>query len=196
MPPEYKTLYFTLSRFMKNTFFSAMTILAMTFFSMQAYSQETQGQPSGPEVVSNHSISMTILGLEYGYEQRLGGHWSIIGRAGIVPQQISLYSDPSTTSVSIGMALSATIEPRLYTSIGRRNRMGKSTFNNSSDFVSFRNLIIPHEDGMGIMFIPMYGIRRCGGIHWAHEFTFGPRLYISEDSGLGFHIQYRLAFVF
>jgi hypothetical protein len=49
---------------------------------------------------------------------------------------------------------------------------------------------------MGIMFIPMYGIRRCGGIHWAHEFTFGPRLYISEDSGLGFHIQYRLAFVF
>jgi hypothetical protein len=181
---------------MKNTLFSAMAILAMTFFSMQAYSQETQGQPSGPEIVSNHSISMTILGLEYGYEQRLGGHWSILGRAGIVPQQISLYSDPSTTSVSIGMALGATIEPRLYTSIGRRNRMGRSTFNNSSDFVSFRNLLIPHEDGMGLMFIPMYGIRRCGGIHWAHEFTFGPRLYISEDSGLGFHIQYRLAFVF
>ena len=69
---------------------------------MQAYSQETQGQPSGPEVVSNHSISMTILGLEYGYEQRLGGHWSIIGRAGIVPQQISLYAIPRPPTSASG----------------------------------------------------------------------------------------------
>ena len=45
------------------------------------------------QVASNHSLSMTLLGLEYSYEQALASHWSLIGRAGVASygSSISMY---------------------------------------------------------------------------------------------------------
>ena len=43
---------------------------------------------------SNHSISTTLLGLEYSYEGRVADRWTLIGRAGLVPVGFTLYSNP------------------------------------------------------------------------------------------------------
>ena len=37
------------------------------------------------ELRSNHSVSTTLLGLEYSFEGRVADRWTLIGRAGLVP---------------------------------------------------------------------------------------------------------------
>ena len=51
---------------------------------------------------SNHSISTTLLGLEYSYEGRVADRWTLIGRAGIVPLGFTLYTYPDVGVVFDG----------------------------------------------------------------------------------------------
>ena len=46
---------------------------------------------------SNHSISTTLLGLEYSFEGRVADRWTLIGRAGLVPTDFVISSTPITT---------------------------------------------------------------------------------------------------
>lgn len=168
----------------------AASILSLVSMNMKA-------QEYGRLVESNHSISMQVFGLEYSYEQALGGTWSIIGRVGYVPTELDLSSDYNSASVSFMVSPALTVEPRLYTSLGRRYDMGKDIYNNASDFVSFKTQAYIADGCPAVGVTPMYGIRRTGGEHWAHEFTFGTRLTVTtEDIGLSPHLQYRLIFTF
>lgn len=168
--------------------------VAMTCLSFCAAAQKEKDFSA---VVNNHSISISTIGAEYGYEQRLGGWWSIIGRAGIVTSSFDVSSSPDHFNANFSMAMGITVEPRYYTSFSRRLSAGKPTVNNSSDFIAIRMQGLSDGERGFLSLIPMYGIRRHGGKHWYHEFTLGARLS-AIDAGFDItpHVQYRLGFIF
>ena len=63
---------------MKQTLFSSLAAILILGLNVHAQVR-TQ---------SNHSVSANILGLEYSYEQSLGGSWTIIGRVGAEPVRL------------------------------------------------------------------------------------------------------------
>lgn len=148
------------------------------------------------QIISDHSVSLSVLGIEYGYEQKLGGNWTLIGRAGVVPVGVDLYNTWETFSANFALAYGLTVEPRFYTSMGRRAALGRPVINNSSDFVSIRAQALTDGDNPALTLTPMYGIRRHSGKHWYHEFTFGTRLMMIDEFGMTPHVQYRLGFIF
>ncbi len=149
----------------------------------------------GADAVSLHSFSLQFAGLDYSYEQRLGGDFSMVFRAGFIPDEISIYSNTSGgQSLSFTSGLGVTVEPRYYTNFDRRNRLGKTTFKNSADFVALK-ITGGYSDVPIINLTPMYGIRRVWGEHWFGEFTTGVNVNL-VSSTFGLHIQYRIGFVF
>lgn len=144
-----------------------------------------------PSAVSNHSVSLQVLGLEYGYEQKLGGSFTMVFRAGLVPAGSMYYGDYFNMSLSFRMKPGVSIEPRYYTNFVRRTRLGKSTYRNTGDFVSVKVqgslggsfLLGSNEDGslsfsspVDVSVTPMYGIRRMWGRLWFGEFSAGVRV--------------------
>lgn len=150
---------------------------------------------SNAQVSSNHSLSMTLLGLEYSYEHALAAHWSLIGRAGVASYGSSISMYPNLFQTSWTIAPDIVVEPRYYTSMDRRERLGRDTHNNASDFVSLR--IAGYAAGFesfSVSLTPMYGIRRSETKHWFHEFTFGPQWTIGQ--GIVPYVSYRLGYIF
>ena len=146
---------------------------------------------------SNHSISTTLLGLEYSYEGCVADRWTLIGSAGLVPVDFTLYSYPYESGFSASVGVGASFEGRYYSSIKRRTEMGRSTYNNSSDFISLRLRANTGVDGPEISITPAYGFRRAIGKHWVQEFTLGLRLGVyADDYFFAPHAQYRIGFVF
>ncbi|MBQ9818745.1 MAG: hypothetical protein IJM60_00510, partial [Bacteroidales bacterium] len=114
----------------------------------------------GGYAVSSHSLSAQVLGLEYGFEGALASRFTLIGRVGMVPTGISYSSSiGGSTSAHFAVGFGVTLEPRIYTSFDRRARLGRSTYMNSSDFVSFKTQYIWAGDSC-FAFTPLYGIRR------------------------------------
>lgn len=150
-----------------------------------------------PSAVSGHAITLSTIGADYSYEQRLGGDWSIIGRVGLATTGFSITSGTDSFDAGFEIGYGIAVEPRYYTSLGRRAAAGRSTFNNSSDFIAIRAQAFSYGDGAVLSLIPMYGIRRSTGRHWFHEFSFGAKLNAVE-SGFGIlpYAQYRLGFTF
>ena len=147
------------------------------------------------QVASNHSLSMTLLGLEYSYEQALASHWSLIGRAGVVSYGSSISMYPNLFQTSWTIAPDIVVEPRYYTSMDRRERLGRDTHNNSSDFISLRIMgYAPDFESFNVSVTPMYGIRRSETKHWFHEFAFGPQWTIG--SGVVPYVSFRLGYIF
>lgn len=149
------------------------------------------------ELRSNHSVSMPLGGIEYSYEGRVADRWSLIGRVGLVPIGFAASSVPNYSELQLRSGLGLTFEARWYSNIAKRAECGRSTYNNSSDFVSMR-LRANTGDGLEVSFTPAYGIRRCFGRLWFHEVTFGPKIGITTDYGLFLapHIQYRIGLAF
>lgn len=201
---------------MKNRVYLIAWVAALLFSATLSFAQPYGGgyrdpygtrrpQPGtilghGGYAVSNHSLSVQLLGVEYSFEGALASNFTIVARAGLVPTGIDLSSSLSGVSyVHFGVAAGLTLEPRIYTSFDRRARLGRSTYMNSSDFVAFRTQCLwAGEEGLALALTPLYGIRRTTGDHWAHELTFGPRLtYFGEgDSAISPHLQYRLVYMF
>lgn len=148
-----------------------------------------------PKAVSNHSFSLQIVGIEYGYEQKLGGSFSMVFRAGMVPSGLYYFGNYTQTEFAFKSSFGINIEPRFYTNFGRRARLGKSTFKNSADFVAIKiqgALSGPFDFSI----TPMYGIRRVWGKHWFGEFSVGGRIGIMNYLYLAPYLQYRFGFVF
>lgn len=146
---------------------------------------------------SNHSITTTLLGLEYSFEGRIADRWTLIGRAGLVPTGFNVYSYPDAAGFEGNMGLGASFEARYYSSIKRRTERGKSTYLNSSDFISIRLRANTYDGGPEVSITPAYGFRRALGKHWVQEFTLGFRMGVNNDSGFfAPHAQYRIGFVF
>lgn len=147
---------------------------------------------------SGHSVSLTIVGLEYSYEAALKGNWTVIIRGGfpcvitgkMVSEEHNSYGSNISVNYIFGPKLGITLEPRFYTSLGRRQMMGRNTENNSSDFLSVKARIANGE----LDVIPAYGIRR-GGSHWFREYTFGYG-YHTLFNGFLPHFNIRIGYSF
>lgn len=182
---------------------SLFTIICC-IISLASYAQIVE---SNVKTTSNHSISTsTLTSLEYSYEQSLGGISTLVVRAGL-PNRILWHTYAHGCRLNFqgrtSFAYGATLEPRIYTSLQRRARMGKKTLKNSSDFVALRiqgTLGTPNYPTAEVFAVPMYGIRRVWGEHWFGEFTVGGGISYHNLYGwdLNFkpHIQYRVGFVF
>lgn len=115
---------------MKKIFLTIIFFLAAVSIYARDYSH-----PVGYyRLQSNHSITTTLLGLEYSFEGVVADRWTLIGRAGLVPTGFAAYCSPDATGFEGYMGLGASFEARYYSSIKRRTEMGKDTYNNSSDF--------------------------------------------------------------
>lgn len=148
--------------------------------------------PLRPGIGSNHSLSVTLMGAEYSYEQRLVNKFSVISRAGAVAPEITIQNTSESLYIWYPVNLAVALEPRFYTNIDRRARLHKELDNNAADFVSIRVQYFFQTEKFTIT--PMYGIRRSISKHFIHEFYAGARLTI--NSGIVPVMNYRLAFVF
>ncbi len=155
-------------------------------FGLQGQENETVSNfgDSISRVTSNHSISvpLTLLGLEYGYECRMGDNFSLVSRVGLGKRRIWTYRDipeySETKHYIEGISVPAatlTVEPRLYTNLSRRVRLGKNTSKNSGDYVGLINkyaIGVPVKT-LSISLQAVYGIRRVWRDHWLGEFSVG-----------------------
>ncbi len=164
--------------------------------SLAGLAANAQGRVYVTNVQNMHSFSLQLGGLDYSYEQRLGGDFSMVFRAGLLPEEIAVYSNTwGAQSISLASSFGVAIEPRYYTNFDRRHRLGKTTYKNSADFVALK--IAGAYDGdprFGVT--PMYGIRRVWGEHWFGEFTTGVNFNFTGVLTAGLHLQYRIGFVF
>lgn len=147
----------------------------------------------GSELVSGHSVSLSLIGLDYSYEHAFWGNWSLVGRAAAAVVLTNAIIQESSSSVTIengpvtqtttnssrttnflfGIRPEITLEPRYYTNLQRRCLKGKKTVNNSADFVAIKTSVYPASLVYPAFTIaPVYGIRRAGN-HWYREYTFG-----------------------
>lgn len=171
----------------------------------------------GDKVVSGHSVSASILGLEYAYEQALGKKWSIVFRAGLPSVVYDFTKQESTTTVpggystkisynaSFGPRPGVSVEPRYYVNMESRMLKGKNTANNCANFWSVRTVLYyPGPDGgseFGISTIPMFGMRR-GHQHWFREYTLGAGFHtMSYGNSHGRipilpHLNFRIGYTF
>lgn len=149
---------------MKKTFF----VLVLTFAAAGLHAQT-------PKAVSNHSVTLNLVGVDYAYEQHLGGPFTIIGRAGLGSGMEWTNSDFYYT---INPVLSA--EPRWYYNFNRRVGMGRSTEGNAGSFLSLEyRYLFPSVASNGaeraypVYLTPTWGMRRVYGGHWLLEFNTG-----------------------
>ncbi len=173
-----------------------LMIILLSLAGLSLCAQEKGYSSSLEDAVSLHSFSLQIGGLDYSYEQRLGGDFSMVFRVGLLPEELAVYSDPwGSQSFAFTSALGLVIEPRFYTNFNRRSRLGKTTYKNSADFVALK-LAGAYSGECRIGITPMYGIRRVWSKHWFGEFTTGVNINVSEGINAGLHLQYRIGFVF
>ena len=161
-----------LSDVMKNSFLN--TIL----FLLAVVSVRAQDNPCA---VSGQSVSADVLGIEYSYEQALGGGWTLTGRVGLPPMVTSAVRSDHGLSVVTEASPAISLESRYYTSLARRVRKGRSIFSNSSDFLMLRfvgSCMLRKTDPYEAKIIAAYGIRRA----WN-------RVFIEPSFGLGYHTQ-------
>jgi len=161
-------------------------------------------------VKDGHSLSFTILGLEYSYEKSLGGDWSLIFRAGLPQGMISSKVTTSTNSVTVGgvtqsqysktayyqfgPVLGVSLEPRYYTNLTKRALRGKKTENNCGDFIALKTTVYTQGYGIGFHVIPVYGFRR-GNAHWFREYTLGAGYHGIGNCILP-HANFRIGYTF
>ncbi len=173
-------------------------IFALSMMGLALNAQEAEvavRERPGTDAVSLHSFSLQIAGFDYSYEQRLGGDFSMVFRAGFIPDEIYVYNNISGgQAISLTAGLGLAVEPRYYTNFNRRERLGKTTYKNSGDFVALK-VTGGYSDVPVICLTPMYGIRRVWGEHWFGELTTGVNLNLVAPS-IGVHLQYRIGFVF
>ena len=131
----------------------------------------------------------------YHYEKDFNHHFSSVLLSWTVGFAAS--SVPELSTIQLVSGIGATFEARWYSNIAKRAECGRSTYNNSSDFVSMR-LRANTGDGLEVSFTPAYGIRRSFGRLWFHEITFGPKIGMTTEYGLFLapHIQYRIGLAF
>ena len=169
---------------MKQTLFSSLAAILILGLNVHAQVR-TQ---------SNHSVSANIL---------VGGSWTIIGRVGAEPIVTSSVLTKNKVEVTTKAKPAITIEPRFYTSLQRRDRLGKNTTNNRANFIMLQLTgahMLRDVDPFECKAILAYGLRR-GGEHWFVEPTFGAGYHSSAGNNMRGgdilpHVQFRFGYSF
>ncbi len=163
-----------------------------------------------------NSVQLGLLSLSFQNETRLD-------RKITLRSEIGLFSGNSVIEYSDGQKEKSflivpfvSVEPRWYYSLDRRNRLGKETKNNSSNyfsllttFYSTRTTIVNTKDfetAPSLDIIPEYGIRRSigkrfyaeysAGIGYRHNFFKKEYFYSIEENDVVYDLQFKLGYVF
>jgi hypothetical protein len=138
------------------------------------------------------SVEKNLYGAQLGYPSASFYYETQLQRKITLRTEIGLtletstkdYADPAMKDeYSTLIVPYLTLEPRWYYSLDRRKRLGKKTYNNSSNYVSLatsyisaKTPIINNDDfdvASAITIIPKYGIRRAFAKHFNYEFSGG-----------------------
>jgi len=163
---------------MRKILFAA--ILTGCFFKAQ--SQETEK----PSVVrSAFAAQFGIVSLGFQHEGRLARKWALHSEIGVSlnPYTVSTGSSLKDKTEYITSPY-LTVEPRFYYGLDRRQRHGKNTKNNSSNYLSLKthftaadwaiaNSDSRFEPASALYIVPSYGIRRSFAKRFFYEFSFG-----------------------
>ncbi len=187
------------------------TILAFVLISFIAKAQE---EVSVEENLN--SVQVGLFSLSYQKEIRLDRKMTLKSEIGLVSgSSVIEYSDGQTEK-SFLIVPFVSVEPRWYYSLDRRNRLGKETKNNSSNYFSLltsfsstRTALVNTKDfetAPSLDIIPEYGIRRSigkrfyaeysAGIGYRHNFLKKGYFYSVAENDVVFDLQFKLGYVF
>lgn len=138
------------------------------------------------------SVEKSLLGVQLGlvnvsfqYETKLGREFTLLTEAGLALTTATRdYQDPSINDEHATLITPyVTVEPRWYYGLDRRKKLGKKTYNNSSNYIALstsyvsNNTPIVHSGSFDIVsslyLIPKYGIRRAFAKNFNYEFSAG-----------------------
>lgn len=134
---------------------------------------------------SLYGAQLGIVSTSFYYETKLDRKISLRTEIGLeLVSSTRDYKDPEIkdeTATLISPYL--TLEPRWYYSLDRRKKLGKKTYNNSSNYVSLETSYVSNKTPLihngdfdvvsAITIIPKFGMRRAFAKHFNYEFSGG-----------------------
>lgn len=157
-------------------------VLGFVLISFMAKAQEVE------KVSVEKSLYGAQLGLvstSFYYETQLQRKIALRAEIGLVLGFATRdYEDPAIEDESSTLIVPyVTLEPRWYYGLDRRKRLGKKTYNNSSNYVSLATSYMSNKTPImnngdfdvvsAITVVPKYGIRRAFAKHFNYEFSAG-----------------------
>ncbi|PJJ10437.1 uncharacterized protein DUF3575 [Flavobacterium sp. 1] len=132
-----------------------------------------------------YGAQLGLLSTSFYYETQLQRKITLRTEIGLVLAfSTHDYADPAIKDETTTLIVPyLTLEPRWYYGLDRRKRLGKKTYNNSSNYVSLANSYMSYKTPItnngdfdvvsAITIIPKYGIRRAFAKHFNYEFSAG-----------------------
>lgn len=158
------------------------TILGFILMSFFIKAQETQKVSVEKKLFG---VQLGLINASFQYETKLGRKVTLLTEAGL--EMISAtydFEDPAIKDKNATLfSPYLTIEPRWYYSLDRRAKLGKKTYNNSSNYISLATSYISNKTPLtntgdfdvvsALAIIPKYGIHRAFAKHFYYEFSAG-----------------------
>lgn len=163
-----------------------------------------------------NSVQAGLISLSYQKEIRLDRKMTLKSEIGLISgSSVIEYSDGQKEK-SFLIVPFVSVEPRWYYGLDRRNRLGKDTKNNSSNYFSLlttfsstRTALVNTKDfetAPSLDIIPEYGIRRSigkrfyaeysVGIGYRHNFLKKEYFYSIAENDVVFDLQFKLGYIF
>ncbi len=141
------------------------------------------------ELISNQSLSLNLIGLEYNYEHAHTGNFTFNYVAALGTNLIFDNGD-----VYYSVVPYVAFEPRFYYNINKRLRTNRNTTKNSGNFVSIKTRVIVPAlasnygavPSVELLIAPVWGIRRVYNSNILFEAHLGPAglgVGIASDNG-------------
>lgn len=199
---------------MKRMIQRLFVITAMTLLSVHANGQDhydfdqsivvgdrslLQEEKDPHLLTSNFSLSFTPIGLEIGYEQRIGRYWTITPRFGMASTAAGDLQDAVNYRKRAFIDLTfndghhlimqsfptLSFETRYYATLARRIEKGRNTYMNSANFISLKgsmSYLLRDDNTVSMELLAQYGIRRMLGKSFFVEPTVGLNFaFITKD---------------
>lgn len=134
---------------------------------------------------SLYGAQLGLVSTSFYYETQLQRKITLRAEIGLVLGYATRdYEDPAIEDESSTLIVPyVTLEPRWYYGLDRRKRLGKKTYNNSSNYVSLATSYMSNKTPImnngdfdvvsAITVVPKYGIRRAFAKHFNYEFSAG-----------------------
>ena len=190
--------------------------LSLVLFSFLAKAQDTQEVEKVSVEKSLNSIQLGLFSLSYQNETRLDRKITLRSELGLMTGTSIIEYPDGREEKSFLIIPFINVEPRWYHSLDRRNRLKKTTKNNSSNYVSLltsfastRTALVNtknFETAPALDIIPEYGIRRSIGKHfywegsagvgYRHNFLDKSYTYSIDENEVMIDVQYKIGYIF
>ncbi|MBC7846819.1 MAG: hypothetical protein H7Y10_10035 [Flavobacterium sp.] len=170
-------------------------VLSFVLISFIAKAQESEKVSVEKSL---YGAQLGLLSTSFYYEAQLKRKITLRTEIGLVLGFATRdYEDPAIEDETATLIVPyVTLEPRWYYGLDRRKRLGKKTYNNSSNYVSLATSYMSNKTPImnngdfdvvsAITVVPKYGIRRAFAKHFNYEFSAGAGYQynvFSETSG-------------